>query len=159
MSALFLLSRRKMKCTNSFLILITPTAVSMHTDTQTDQSHVLDTQDQKQLSYATTTTITYSFFGFADLAGSFVMKNWRSTNLRTSSMPLEIKVSQTQREIVKRGLNLHDRRTDRQHRLPLTPVQRRDGEQTLQERDVQQREVQNHAERDSVHKHHVLPQR
>lgn len=33
----------------------------------------------------------YSFFGFTDGAGSFVMKNWRSTNLRISSMKLSRK--------------------------------------------------------------------
>jgi len=53
----------------------------------------------------------------------------------------------------------NDRRTDRQYSPPLRPVERCDYEQRSEERNVEDREVQAHAQRDRGHQERILPQR
>lgn len=54
--------------------------------------------------------------------------------------------------------DLHYRCTDHQHGLPLVPVQRQDGEQALQEGDVEDGEVEGHGEGDRVDEHGIVAQ-
>lgn len=50
----------------------------------------------------------------------------------------------------------HDGGTDSQDSLPFGPVQRKDGEQSLEEGDVEDGEVEGHGQRDGVNEHRVV---
>lgn len=56
-----------------------------------------------------------------------------------------VSVSKTlENEGIELPRHLHHRRTDGKHRLPFRPVQRQDGEESLQEWCIEQSEVQRH---------------
>jgi hypothetical protein len=63
----------------------------------------------------------------------------------------------SRRGMGKEGGNLHDRRTDPQHGFPLADIQRNNAEQALQERNIQERKVERHTERDSRDEHGISP--
>lgn len=101
-----------------------------------------------------------SFLAATALTSSRVvvcMKNCRSKNLSTSSTRLKTTLAWASQHGRWR-VDLHDRRTDDEHGLPLSPVERQDRKQALEERRVQQGEVEGHGQCNGIDEHHVLPQ-
>lgn len=81
----------------------------------------------------------------SDTCVVFCMKKDRSMSLSPSSMRLEVLVSKClKRHRSQTQRNLHHRCTDGKHGLPFWPVQRQDGEESLQEWRVEQGKVQRH---------------
>ena len=91
----------------------------------------------------------------------------RSTNFNISSMNLihisiptsplhERNQAKAEKKI---GKNSHNRQTNHHHSPPLRHIKGHDREQRLQERGIEQREMQHHGQRDGVDEDHVIPQR
>ena len=86
-------------------------------------------------------TLVYAVFGLRSIGlGRYIL---RSMNLRISSMILSKRISIYSRCEVGLG-GLHYRYTDEKYRLPLPPMKRHNCEQGLQERSVQDSEVECH---------------
>lgn len=99
------------------------------------------------------------FLVFTAISVVFCIKKVLSKNFKTSSMRLEHMLEGVQSSNMEVSGDLHDWCADDQHRLPFRPVKRQNREESLQERCVQQTKVQRHRQSNSVHQHHVVPQR
>lgn len=99
----------------------------------------------------------YSFFGLDSSTFIVSRKNFLSINLRPSSMKLGFILAW--RLDNRGGESLHDRETDNKNRLPFSPVERQDGEESLQDWSVEKSEVECHGQSDCIDQHHILPQR
>lgn len=63
--------------------------------------------------------------------------------------------------LIKKGrgdINLHNRSTNNQNRLPLIPIQWNNREQSLQNRGIEERKMQRHRKSNSVNQHHIFPE-